>query len=359
MKSIRCAFVASYYGPYYSNFVSSVFALQKAMQGHGADIIYVFPEETKDFQWIKDLEIINSKLYFLHYSPYSFQNLSQLRKIFKKEKINLIYSHMCGWDLTVRFAAPLTRVIWHMRMGVNISDKKKKLKNWVKFRILGFGKTYHVAVSQPVTDAINSLKPRHRCVTIHNALDFGRLNPKQVSFKMEKPYKLLMFGWQPYVKGLDNVLSACERLNANGECIRLVVSAQKETYRYVESRYTNQPEWLELVAPTDNIAELYNDVDFMISSSRTEGFSFSLAEAIYSGVPVIYSDIPGTSWAGKFNKAHAYRTEDIDDLCEKILKAIDEGITEEERSINREIMYKEYSQEIWVEKVLKFIESIE
>lgn len=350
MKQIRCAVVASYYGPYYSNFVASLYAFNKMMIGNNNYVIYVFPKEVEQYEWVEKLQETN-KIYYLDYNPYSFNNFKALRKIFKTEKINLIYSHMCGWDFTAHFAAPRTPIIWHMRMGVNNIDKKKKIKNWIKFNILGFGKTYHIAVSEPVTHAINSFKPHNKCITIRNALDFSRITKKELNAEKKEIKNILMFGWQPHTKGLDVVLDACENAIDGGKHFKLLVSAQDATYEYVNQRYDEVPNWLELLEPTSNVASLYSKADIMISASRSEGFSFALAEAIYSGLITVVSDIPGTSWSSEFAARYEFISGDPNSLKIALEKALDYDITAAEQQNNQKILEDKYSMDFWVEAV--------
>ncbi len=355
MKQIRCAVVASYYGPYYSNFVASLYAFNEMMIGNNNYVVYVFPKEVEQFEWVEKLQETN-KIYYLDYNPYSFNNFKALRKIFKNEKINLIYSHMCGWDFTAHFAAPFTPIIWHMRMGVDNVNLKKKIKNWIKFNIFGFGKTYHIAVSEPVTMAINSFKPKNQCVTIRNALDFSRL--KEPSTQNVDNKNILIFGWQPHTKGLDVTLDACEKLINEGKNIKLLVSSQKNTYEYMNERYDKTPNWVELLEPTSDVSSLYNRADIMISASRSEGFSFALAEAIYSGLVTVVSDIPGTSWSREFDARYEFKSGDSNSLKDALLSALNHTITEDEQNGNRQILKDKYSMDVWANAVYEELNSI-
>lgn len=357
MKKIRCAFVASYYGPYYSNFVASLYALNEKMMQNNDCVVYVFPKEVEQFEWVVKLRETNT-VYFLDYKPFSLDNLKSLRNIFKKEKINLIYSHMCGWDFTAHFAAPLTPIVWHMRMGVNVTDKKKRIKNWIKFKILGFGKTYHISVSPAVTEAINSLNPKNKCVTIINALDFSRLKRNTKVLQPKKQKNILLFGWAPQTKGLDITLDACEKLINEGKNIKLLVSAQEKTYEYMTARYEKTPNWVELLEPTSDVSLLYTRADIMLSASRSEGFSFSLAEAIYSGLVTVVSDIPGTSWSSEFAARYEFKSGDSDSLKNALELALNHNITVDEQNNNRQILVDKYSMDVWAGAVYNELNDI-
>lgn len=355
---MKCAFIASFYGPYYSNFVAAMIAFDKKMKQEGHSVFYILPEETENFEWMPILKEQNDNIYFLEYKPYSFNNFFALKKIFRKEKVDLIYSHMCGWDLTARFAAPVTPIVWHMHMNVNITNKIKFIKNWIKFRIFGFGKTYHIAVSNPVAKAINSLNPKNKCTTIQNGIDFSRLQVKTQNTTKSKEKNILIFGWAPYVKGLDIALDACEKLSASGLSFKLLVSAQEKTYGYVASRYNELPEWLQMIEPTSDVASLYNKADIMLSASRSEGFSFALAEAIYNGCVTVVSDIEGTSWSNGFKARFEFHSEIAESLTTALTKAIHYTITQEESEFNKNILQTQYSIEVWADAVYNQIKTL-
>lgn len=357
MNKIKCGFISSFDGPYYSNFVASIISLEKNMQQQGIETVYIFPLKDKDFEWMDSLRELTEKIYFLDYKPKSLDNFIQVRKIFKKEKVNLIYSRMSGWDFTARFAFPFLPVIWHMDYRVNVIDKKRRLLNFIKFRLLGFGKTYHIAASLPVADAINSLKPKNRAVGIVNSVDFSRLNKKEAHC-ISKSYKLLIFGWAPIVKGLDTVLDALEKINKDEMVYELLISSQEKTEEYMNERYGgNYPLFVKMLEPTDNVSELYDEADIMISASRSESFSFCLAEAIYSGLPVVFSDIPGTSWAREFKNAYIFKTSDVDDLI-RTLNEIKNEVSDDELMFNRKLMQEKYSMDAWSERIINYINNI-
>ena len=87
---MNCAFVASYFGPYYSNFVASMLAFHDGMRAKGHDVCYVLPKEAESFEWIGLLKNKASKIYYLKYEGTSLNNIFALRRIFRIENIDLI-----------------------------------------------------------------------------------------------------------------------------------------------------------------------------------------------------------------------------------------------------------------------------
>ena len=348
--------VASYGGPYSGNFIPSLIACSDAIHELGYRSVFIFPGFTEDYGWVPQMRAAADEVYFVPYHPYSLDNVLRIRRICKEENGALIYSRMSGWDITARLAMPRLPQIWHMEMGLSLDTKKKWAKYWVKYRVLGFGRTYHVAVSEKVADVIDSLHTKHSCEWIPNAILFSRLHEKP-PYAFSSPVKLLVFAYDPFVKGLDLALDACEKLNATEQRFVLLASAQKDTYRYVEDRYAGgKPEWLELLPPTNVISDIYDRADIILSPSRSEGFPYGLTEALYSGLPAVMSDIPGTSWAKEMKMVRVFLSGDADALAAMIANCAEEQVTEEAQSFNRSIIAQKYSLQAWTRRVRAVIE---
>ena len=68
---------------------------------------------------------------------------------------------------------------------------------------------------------------------------------------------------------------------------------------FLAERTTQLPPWLRLSRFVEDSALLFAATDIFVSASRAEGQSLAIGEAFASGLPVVMSDIPGTSlWAG-------------------------------------------------------------
>ena len=355
-KKIRCLIVSSYFGPYAGNFISSLISLHREMKSRGHVVLFVFPRATEKFEWVKIIKKDTEKVFFIDFMPRSRQNIKAIGKLIKNQQIDIILSRMSGWDIVSRCSTHKP-VIWQMEMSIDNSTKKRMIKNAIKYKVFGGKKTYHIAVSQPVSDQVNAYRVPNKCVAIPNAIDFSRL-PKIIPDKnSDKTKRILIFGWSPIVKGLDIAIKAINKLFVSGETVKLLVSAQEQTYKYINKEYGTIPEWIELIPPTNNVSELYRRADIMLSASRMEGFSYSLAEAIYCGLPAVVSDIPGTAWSKDFAHVYSFRSENVDDLERIMRNVLQVQIEENDIQQNRELLNKKYSMRAWAESMANFIES--
>lgn len=354
IKTIRCATIASYMGPYAANYIHSTLFLDQKVRNSGGEMIHIFPEEVKNMDWIKLFKQINAKVYFVKYKPYSLANIITLRKLFKQEKINIIHSHFSGWDLTVKFAAPRIPVVWHERMSINVVERKKRIKNWIKFNMIGRFNTYSIGASNEVYNQIATLTQGKRCIAIPNAIKFERFRSTYKP-SCEKPYKILLFGWSPLVKGVDVAYKACKLINKEDNVVELNMVSQEESQKYVKEHFSPLPNWFKILPPIDEVSKYYDETDAFLSASRSEAFSNSLLEAIYCGRPAVFSDIKTTSWALEFANTFQYEVESPEALAQAIKLCMSTPITEKSINENAQRAMQEYSMDSWAEKVLNVL----
>lgn len=355
---IRCASVSSYMGPYISNYILSELALERKFKEQGDYMVHVFPKDVENKEWVRLFREIDAKLYFVEYKPGTRQSVRTLRKIFRNEKVNIIHCHFGGWDLDAKLAAPFIPTIWHQRMFVNLDTRKRRIKYWLKYNILGMFHTRNVAISEAVYEAITSITNK-KTYCIPDCIDFNRvqidLEQRLKKKKDDEPYRILLFGYSPMVKGLDVAYKACELLAAEGHFVELGVVSQSESDRYIAEHYHPQPTWFKKLPPISNVSEYYNKADVFLSASRSEGFSNSLLEAIYCGCPAVYSDIEGTRWAAGFAHTVVYAVESPEALAKAILLCTAKPVSREEIMANREKAVANYSMEAWVEKIYQVL----
>lgn len=355
MNDKSIVMVASYGGPYGGNFIPSLIAYDQVIKELGYRSVYIFPGFTEEYAWVEKMRQVADKLYFIPYNQYSIDNVSRIREICKKENAKLIYSRMSGWDITARIAMPNLPMVWHMEMNLDLSYWKDRIKYFFKYRILGGSKVHHISVSESTAQAINSLGVRHKCVWIPNAINLERLEKKPI-VPFTNPVRLLCFAYQPIIKGFDVALDACEILNREGIRFVLKASAQKNTYDYVTQRYGDDPpEWLELLEPTDEISDVFNKADILLSTSRSEGLSFANLEGLYSGLPVVFSDIPGNQLLKNFDNTYSFESCNSDDLAAKIEQCAVEGHNDANVEKNRQLIDEKFTMPAWLKRIHGFL----
>jgi glycosyltransferase involved in cell wall biosynthesis len=175
---------------------------------------------------------------------------------------------------------------------------------------------------------------------------------------------ILMFGWHTQVKGVDIALKAFEDLlhqHPNAHLLLVTSSAQGESgTRKIAEEFVDEDTLSKVIfLPPSQEVEKYHDVaDIFLSSSRSEGFSYSILEALYLGELVVSSDLDGVQWAKKYKTVEFFPSENIRLCSEKLDKSI-KYIGESKSDIVDISMQVENDYQIneWAKKVYQIISS--
>lgn len=119
---------------------------------------------------------------------------------------------------------------------------------------------------------------------------------------------VLLFGWSPYIKGVDIAARAIAGLQDEGFVLGLVTGRDMTADKlrdWLSSQGCAIPN-IRLLPPIENVFDYHQAADIMLSASRSETFSYALAEALYARVPCVLSDIPGTRWAAAYETATVF-----------------------------------------------------
>ena len=130
------------------------------------------------------------------------------------------------------------------------------------------------------------------------------------------------------IKGMDMVVPAFAKVREVHHDVRLIVvgdgslkGVMMEQARELGCEATI--EWTGRLAQ-EELAEWYNKMDIVLMPSRSEGFGLTAIEAMDNGCVVVASNVGGLPEVvrdGEVGLLH--RSEDIDDMAEKICRLID------------------------------------
>ena len=353
-----CAFGA----PNPGNFIASLLLLENKLKKEGFETIYAFADTAKDKEWCLELKR-NHQVYFLPVAKARIlpSTYAVLKKIFKENDISLVHTHFELYDIPVAVTAPRNvKVFWHLHDP--LPDQLSGLRGLLTRIQYGFmGKrAVLLSVSEYYRRQVIKMGfPEDQAVTILNGISLERIKPVTTD-RENRTYTFLTFCWDYYRKGTDLILSACDRLYEEGYRFKILLNGNDQTWIYVKEHYREKiPTYIECGGSVRDVNILYNNTTTFIQASRRETFSYAVCEAVYAGLPVITSDIPGLEWAHEIPTVLFFKKEDEDGLYECMKKiASQTGIFDsQEINYSRKLITEKFSLGIWCEKIIKMYES--
>lgn len=347
--------ICAYSAPYLGNFMKSLFALEKEAKLEGYTTLYCFPEKNKNIEWCIDLEKTNQVYYLpLRHARILPQTYWRLSKIFKENPdICYAHSHFELYDNPLTVTAPKhVKVFWHLHdaLGNNLHGIYRYV--WKLHYSLFPNRSYLLSVSEKhMRVAIMLGFNKSRAFYIPNAIDIQRI--KSVNDDRVSKYDFLMLGWLFHLKGVDLAISSIESSKLG---LKLgIVGGNVEEVNGVQGAC------IKNVTPSNDINSIFSQTKCFLHISRAEGMSYALLEALYSGLPVIVSDIEENMIAKEFPTAIMVKSGDVLEIRNAMedLKRNNFKIQPSAVQKTREIIEEKYSIDFWAKRILTIYKTFE
>ena len=251
-----------------------------------------------------------------HYKPIISYKGSSLSRLWNRIKYKLVYSYLPlswvykwfvpqGHDVEIAFCEGfLTKLLSHA------NSKAKKIA-WVHTDLKDNPWPIKSGIYQDLEEERNAYRNFHRIVcvsqsahqsfcdlygfedktiTICNPIDVNDIWSKVGHKKCEEgTVRLISVGRLVPQKGYDRLLKVVKRLHDNGYLVDLLIlgeGSERETLeKYVESH--DMQSYVALPGFSENPYQEMSESDLFVCSSRAEGFSLVIAEAMVLGIPVV------------------------------------------------------------------------
>lgn len=290
----------------------------------------------------------------------------EIVKIVKNRCAEALYVHF-GFLLNAEMISlfhPSIKVFIHIHSDFSAGNKgfKEKIHDFILYKILSV-KSKFLCVSKDFL----KLCPK-RAVHIPNGLadervacyhTYGKVF-REINGVYDDDVLLEIFGWSPYVKGVDIAVNAVKRIYDSGIKIKLLIvcgrSVTEEEMKHFisnNSACTGDEDWLLLVSPTEDVYCYHEAADIHLSASRSEGFPYSVLEMLSLGKRCIISNIPGTSWAKSYDNVTTFQSGNSDSCAHAILDSLNLP------SLNSKVadqVKNDYSIDNWVNRVINELE---
>ncbi len=354
MKTINI--VCDYSSVYGGNFIPSIFKLALYLK-HNNRVIISLPVRAQNRFWTNYLREHNIELCFFDNSS-SKKTIKGIKRINKTNKVNIIYTHFISTPVAKLFSglSKKKKLIIHVHSDFSCGRNSKGFKSKIKHLLFNKlirkdARFIYVSSSMKETDKIKN------SYYVQNALCTDRIiSPNYKPALLDKnKINILSFAWSPEVKGIDITCKAFFDIKdeyKDKAILNIVVNEneKEKCIDYIESKTginVKKQKNIVLLDPQEDIFSLYKQSDIFISSSRSEGFSYSILEALYFGLSVCSSSIDGTKWSKDFG-ALLFDINNSHELTEFIEKCIKEGHKANSQTID---IAQHFSIDNWVENI--------
>lgn len=346
MKYRNVLHFADYGSPYKGNFISSLEVLEKKLIDNYHILFYVFPNRTSKRKWAQDKENVS----FL--TGNFFKDRKILKNLIKDKNIDIIHIHFYSFKTLLLFKTLKIKckIIIHLH---GMFPKYKGIKKCIMKKL--FEGYNIIGCSNAVTD---SFIYDNKKICIENAIYFPRLNKfcnMQEFEKYSNNEKILIFGYNYFIKGVDVTLEAIEKARRKKNNIICFVSISSNIESFKENvvkKFGFFPDWIKILKPINDITSYYKNCDIFISASREEGFCYAIVEAAYVGCNIIASEIPAQKEL-KIKNIYWFESENSNELKNRILECIKNKNSNSKKMLEqRKSIMNEYDIDKWAKDIL-------
>ncbi|MDD4899720.1 MAG: glycosyltransferase [Candidatus Omnitrophica bacterium] len=228
-----------------------------------------------------------------------FSVIGKISSIIKKNRIDIVHTHMWGGNLWGRIAAKLSRVPVVIATEQNV-DTWKRPYHFVSDKLLGKYTDTLVAVSENVKDfyAEKTRLNRKKIKVIYNSVNLKKYefsDSKRLDFIGNREITLGIIGRLVPQKGHRDFILAVKELLKDCRVKGIVVGSgplENELKEFSQNLGLNGN--IVFIGLRQDIPELLKSIDILILPSLREGLPLTVLEAMACGVPVVATKVGGT-----------------------------------------------------------------
>jgi len=236
---------------------------------------------------------------------FNWRFVRKLLRIIRKERVDLIQSHLLGSNVYCAIAGILARkpvvATFHGMVDVGPNERFRK----AKLGLMNYGVNRFVAVSKNLRDAIDrqGLLNPDKCGIIYNGIDLSRyrcLVSSELRERLNVDREAILIGSLGNVrpaKGYDLLIRAARQVVDGYPNAHFVIagdpksSLQRQLDELVKE--LNLTEHFHFIGFCDDSPLYLAQLDYFVLSSTSEGLSIATIEALAAGLPSVITRCGG------------------------------------------------------------------
>ncbi len=223
-----------------------------------------------------------------------FASIRELRRIIKKEKINIVHAHRSTDHWIGVLSARFTNLNFNLiRTRHNFTPIPKNFFN----HLLYLRWTDHIiGVAEKIRENLEEIKiPPEKVTIIHSAVDLERFSRKRKLKKIKGKLLIGMIGRIRKHKDYPTFLNFCKLFLEDFPEANFFIAGdgplEKEMKRKAESLGIKDN--VHFLGEREDIPEIISSLDIFVLTSKIEGSPAVIKEAMLSEIPVIATKVGG------------------------------------------------------------------
>lgn len=291
----------------------------------------------------------------IHYVPVISEAKNTRQRIWSKIKYKLIYHYLPsklanrwiipqkGVDVYIAFTegfatkllsyTPNKKIAWvHADLKTDPWTSNSKIFKSLEEEKEAYNRYDNVVcVSQSVEQIMREHYGLHQAITIYNPIDTDDILQKaKLPLPIElqsSSFNIVSVGRLVPQKGYDRLIPIIGKLRKEGKNIQLYIIGEGIERNYLESIIVEEglQEAVHLMGFQRNPYALLSKMDLFVCSSRAEGYSLVIAEAMTLGLPVVSTNCAGPNELLDHGKYGLLVDNDDACLCEGISTIINDS----------------------------------
>jgi len=307
-----------------------------------------------DFQ-STEVQIVNLDMQF----KYDIKVLGRLYSLLKRESIDLIYTFMFHPTILGRIVGKFAKIpiilssVHTMKQQSNLRLKLDKLTSRLSDRIVVVSESVHRFCQYQCGI------PKNKLLTIHNGIEVEKYHHNRTYFVEGNNVVVGCTSLLRKVNGHQYLIEADNLLRDRNISYRIVGSGDEEENLKALVNDMDLVNRIEFVGYRADIDEQLKTFDIYVQPALFAGFPYSVLEAMASGLPVIATDVGGTSEAiidGKTGFLIPPR--DSKAIAEKITYLIEHSDVARQIGQNAQAYVKKFSVENMVKQTDELFERV-
>ena len=365
------ALLCDYKSLYGGNFIASLLSLEEYALSKQYHFFYIFPLEAANRFWLIQLQSLHKNVILIDFNNSRISKLYCLNKIIKDNKIDILHVHF-GELFNTALLDKLNckiKIIWHLHSDFSLGSNlglKERIRYFILFKVFGRGITKISVAKHMIFDKSSTYIPNGiNTNRFNNPADLQSVVFLKNNISIDDRI-ILMFGWSPIVKGVDIAVKTVDRLFKLGECnLKLAIICgrtvnKSKMKKYIEENTdcTGDEPWLCYLDPIEDVFLYMELSDIVLSSSRSEGFPYSILEALVMEKECVVSNIPGTKWALHYDTVFSFENGDVESCVDTVQKLLKIRTPQIIKNNVAEQVRQDYSVKKWCSQVLNVYESL-